>query len=74
MAACAAQFSYVRYGLDLENEKLLHFEDPNKDLKLDKCARTDGKFHCVVLFDDEFFKLKADYERLVKQLAECQGR
>lgn len=73
LIACAS-FKFDRYGLDLAKQKLLHYESAAKDLPLSTCDNSDGKFKCVVLFSDEFYRLKNDYEQLVAQLAECQGK
>lgn len=68
-----ASFEYVRFGLNLEDQKLLHFKDPSQDRPLSDCSRgSDNKFKCVVLFADDFYKLKSDYERMVEQLKNCQ--
>ena len=72
ITACIS-FSYDRFGLDLENEKLLHYQTASKDLPLSRCAKVNGEFTCVVMFGEEFFKMKSEHERLIKQLADCQG-
>lgn len=68
-------FSYERFGLQLNNtiedSKLLHHDSSSKDLPLEACRATDAS-QCVVLFGDEFYRLKEDYESCIQKLTDCQ--
>ena len=70
--ACSS-FGYTRFGYDYEGQRLLHWQDSAKDLPANSCSRgEDGTFKCIVMFSDDFYKLKEDYQRLVDALEECQ--
>lgn len=75
LASCATpQFNYKWYGIDPEAGKILG-ATPDKDLPLSLCqgdAAQAGK--CVVMFVDEFDRLRTDYIQMQVQLKECQGQ
>lgn len=73
LIACTS-FTYDRYGLDLTKQKLLHYAKPEKDLPLSACDNGNGIFKCVVMFGDEFYSMKTEYEQCQTKLAACQKK
>lgn len=83
--AGAAKFGYKYYGLDLPDYdgKLLGPAEKD-DLPFRQCQPDDfvtasdvhdlSKGKCVVLFSDEFFRLKADLMDTRQKLIECQKK
>jgi hypothetical protein len=83
-SSCAsAPFPYTSYGLDFVGKEpadagRLLAHDPKDDLGLSQCepvadASGKRKFHCVVLFDGEYYKLRAAYQKLETDLDACQA-
>lgn len=70
-----AGFSYRYYGLDAKSyEGTLLGPSPQDDLPLSTCQPDPtNKGKCVVLYKDEFYKFKADYQNVVSQLKACQS-
>ena len=62
LVSCSSPgFYYDRYGLG--DGKLLHFDDPKKDRSVSECG---PGYKCVVMFSNEFYKMKSDFERLIE--------
>ena len=71
LISCAS-FSYQYYGLDLPNQKLLGPTE-KEDKPLTVCNPNDtANFPCVVLFQDEFFKLAQENAELKERLKDCE--
>ena len=70
-----AGFSVKYYGLSevvFEHGKLLG-PKPNDDLPFSRCApNAQSKNPCVIMFAQDFFSLKADYESTKMRLKECE--
>ena len=76
LSACAG-FSYKYYGVEMPGDcydkGMLLGKTPNDDLPLSTCKPDDvTKLKCITLQIDEFYALKADYERCVVELKACQ--
>lgn len=72
LVSCVS-FTYDRYGLSLKNQRLLHYSKSDKDLPLNVCDETDG-YKCVVMFKDEFYQMKAEYEAIAAALKICEKK
>ena len=74
LSACAAFFPYKYYGIDCkECQGTLLGKAPKDDIPLTACkpdAQVKGK--CVVLFVDEFERLRADLIEYQKRLEACE--
>jgi len=75
LAGCgAASFNYRNYGLAPESyEGKLLGPEAKDDIPLSQCKPDEVvKGKCVVMFTDEFFRLKADLLATQKALIDCQ--
>lgn len=73
LVACSTpRFQYRYYGLDLEHGVLLGPKIQD-DLRLQTVctATTLSASPCVVILNDEFFKLKEDYLQMQLRLMSC---
>lgn len=70
--ACKADFNYIWYGLDVEQQKLLG-PSPSFDEPLSIC-REDGdeKGKCVVFKQREFERLMGDFLETEERLKQCE--
>ncbi len=77
-AACAsAGYAYRYYGLEQVNytEGKLLGPEPKLDLPFSACAPDDGMKHkCIVMFADELFRAKQDFEDTKQKLKECEKK
>lgn len=73
-AGCATAFGYKSYGLEVASfEGKLLGPDVSQDLPFASCAPQPGKAKpCMVVFSDEWFRLKADFLLVEDQLKRCQ--
>ena len=75
MIGCAG-FAYRYYGMSgvfYQNGVLLG-PKPSDDLPFERCAPTaTSRNPCVVMFANEFFSLKTDYETTKRRLSECES-
>lgn len=74
LVGCSA-WSYRYYGLDLPSyEGKLLGPKPEQDKPFSVCKPDDVmKGKCVVMIQDEFFRMKQDYEETKKMLKQCQS-
>lgn len=71
-ASCASAFPYKWYGLDPTQGKLLG-KTEEEDLPLKVCNPDDiQKGKCVVIFVQEFDRLRSDYAEIKQRLVECE--
>lgn len=75
LASCATpQFNYKWYGIDPAAGKILG-PTPDKDLALSLCQGDEAQAgKCVIMFVDEFDRLRTDYIQMQVQLKECQSQ
>lgn len=78
VCACAsAGYSYKFYGLEQVNysEGKLVGPEPKDDLPFSRCAPDESSQHkCVVMFADEFYRAKLDFEATQQKLKECEKK
>jgi hypothetical protein len=74
LVGCAG-FSYRYYGLDVPSyEGKLLGPKPELDKPFSVCKPDDVmKGKCVVMIQDEFFRMKQDYEETKRMLKDCQA-
>lgn len=72
LTACAS-FGYKFYILNLETESLQGPESKD-DLPLTVCAKSAEGYQCVTMKIDEFYRLKAAYEKQLKRIDELERR
>lgn len=74
LVACAgATFNYKYYGFNSDVPELLG-PTAKDDLALDVCkATSDNQAPCIVVLQEEFFKLKKDYMDQQTRLLACEG-
>jgi hypothetical protein len=70
LTACAS-FSYKYYVLNLESGELLGPREED-DLPISVCAKSAEGYQCVTMKLDEFYRLKANYQKLEKRLEELE--
>lgn len=70
LSACAS-FAYRFYVLNLEDQSL---QGPSEkdDLPISVCAKNAEGYQCVTLKIDEFYRLKANYEKQEKRIEELE--
>lgn len=73
--SCASSFPYKHYGLDAQSyEGRLLGPDETDDLPLRLCEPTEHQQGlCIVVFIDEWEKLRADYRATKERLKKCEG-
>lgn len=72
-----AGFAYRYYGLSevIYERGILLGPHPKDDLPFSKCAPSSQvRNPCVIMFADEFFDFKKDYEDTKNKLKECEKR
>lgn len=71
LMACAG-FQYRYYTLDLSSQKLLG-QSEGDDLPITICnPQADVKAPCVVMKEDEFFKMRRDFNQMFERLKACE--
>jgi hypothetical protein len=76
LVGCAGlAFPYRHYGMDLpEYEGTLLGPSPKFDLPFSLCKPDDVvKGKCVIMFAEEFYKLKTEYKDMARRLRACRG-
>jgi hypothetical protein len=78
LAACASAFPYKYFGVGSDAAGELRgtilAKEPKDDRPLSDCAPDDqSKGKCVLMFIDEWEKLRAERVELIERLKACEG-
>jgi len=72
LSACTTlAFNYRYYVLNYENQTL-QAKNPRDDQPLEVCKHDQSGYKCIVIQIDEFFRLKADHQKMQIKIDELE--